>query len=106
MNNIIHLETITDLHKLIPQSQVKHPLIKIIDFTKFDGKFDSGMKISSGFYTIMFKNYCVNKLKYGQKNYDFQEGSLICIAPRQIISLDEKVEKKDNAIGWGSIFSS
>lgn len=104
MNNIIHLETISDLHKMLPKSIVKHPLITIIDFTKFDEIFEEGIKISLGFYSIMFKNYCINKLKYGRQTYDFQEGSLICMAPKQVITLDETVEKKPDVFGWGIFF--
>jgi AraC-like DNA-binding protein len=104
MNKIIHLETISDLHKMLPKSIVKHPLITIIDFKNFDESINVGIRISLGFYSIMFKNYCLNKLKYGRQTYDFQEGSLICIAPKQVITLDEAVEKKDDAFGWGIFF--
>ncbi|MFN8576318.1 MAG: helix-turn-helix transcriptional regulator [Candidatus Sericytochromatia bacterium] len=105
MNEIINLDTISDLHKALPnQNHVKHPLITIIDFTKFEHSFENDIKINVGFYSIMFKNYCLNKMKYGRQNYDFQEGSLFCIAPKQVITLDEPIEKKDNSIGWGIFF--
>lgn len=104
MNNIIHIENISDLVNFDSKLVIKHPLITIIDFTKFDDKFDSGIKISTDFYSIMFKNYCVNKIKYGQQGYDFKEGSLMCISPKQVVTLDDPIEKKENAIGWGLFF--
>lgn len=104
MSNIIHLETITDLNKMLRPGWVKHPLVAIVDFSKLEEQYPAGIKITSGFYSIMFKNYCVNKLKYGQQYYDFQEGSLICVAPRQVIALDEPVEKREDAMGWGLFF--
>mgnify|MGYP001249547466 FL=1 len=52
----------------------------------------------------MFKNNCANKLRYGRQTYDFQEGSLICIAPKQVLTMDNEVEKKDDMMGWGLFF--
>lgn len=104
MSSIIHLETISDMHKMLPQASMKHPLVAVIDFSKYQEQFNSGMKISLGFYSVMFKNFCANKMKYGQQSYDFQDGSLICISPRQIITLDEPSEHKIDMKGWGLFF--
>lgn len=104
MSNIIHIESISEADKMLGQSKTKHPLVTVIDFTKFDNALAAGLKFTLGFYSIMFKNYCVNKMKYGQKYYDFQEGNLVCIAPKQIVTLDEEVEKKEDPMGWGVFF--
>jgi AraC-like DNA-binding protein len=104
MSKIIHIETISELSKILGLPHVKHPLATVVDFSKYDDKFTSGVKLSAGFYSIMFKNFCGNKIKYGQKPYDFQEGSLICIAPRQVVTFDEPVEKREDAAGWGLFF--
>lgn len=104
MGTIIHLETIFDMYKLLPQASVKHPLMAVIDFSKYQEQFNSGMKITLGFYAVMFKNFCFNKMKYGQQSYDFQDGSLICIAPRQVITLDEPVQQGVDMKGWGVFF--
>lgn len=104
MSNVIHVETISDMHKMLPQASVKHPLVAVIDFSKYQEQFNSGMKITLGFYSVMFKNFCANKMKYGQRSYDFQEGSLVCIAPRQVITLDEPTDKKNDISGWGVFF--
>ncbi|MBS1509881.1 MAG: helix-turn-helix transcriptional regulator [Bacteroidetes bacterium] len=104
MNNIIHLETIADMHKMLPQASMKHPLVAVVDFSKYEEQFNSGMKITLGFYSVMFKNFCANKMKYGHQSYDFDDGSLICMAPRQVIALDEPVEKKVDIKGWGIFF--
>ncbi|MFT3739085.1 MAG: helix-turn-helix transcriptional regulator [Breznakibacter sp.] len=92
------------MHKMLPQASVKHPLVAVVDFSKYQEQFNSGMKITLGFYSVMFKNFCSNKMKYGQKPYDFDDGSLVCMAPRQAISLDEPVTKKVDIKGWGVFF--
>ena len=104
MSDIVHLETISDMYKMLPQASVKHPLVAIVDFSNYQEQFNSGMKISLGFYSVMFKNFCPNKMKYGQQTYDFQEGSLICMSPRQIITLDEPTEQRTDLSGWGLFF--
>ena len=52
----------------------------------------------------MFKNYCKNNIKYGRKNIDFQDGNLICIAPNQIIEIDNEVLEREDKMGWGLFF--
>ena len=104
MSSILHLENISDINRVLNQEKTKHPLVSVIDFTKVDEQIPEGTKISSGFYSIMFKNYCLNRLKYGREYYDFQEGSLICIAPKQVITLDNEIEKRVDMMGWGIFF--
>lgn len=104
MNHIIHLETISEMHKMLPQASVKHPLVAVVDFSQYEEQFNSGMRITLGFYSVMFKNFCSNKMKYGQQPYDFDDGSLICMAPRQIIALDEPLKEKVDIRGWGIFF--
>lgn len=104
MSDIVHLETITDLFKMLPQASVKHPMVAVIDFSQYHEQINSGMKITLGCYAVMFKNHCANKMKYGLQAYDFQEGSLVCIAPRQVISFDEPSDDKTEIKGWGLFF--
>lgn len=103
MKPVIHLKSISDINQFI-QGVVKHPLVAVVDFSKVDEKMEEGTRLSCDFYSIMFKNYCVNLMKYGRQVYDFQEGNLICIAPRQVITLDTEVEKRDDKLGWGLFF--
>ncbi|MFN4364803.1 helix-turn-helix domain-containing protein [Chryseobacterium hispalense] len=103
MKPIIHLNSISEINRFV-QIRTQHPLVSVIDFSTADEYFEEGTRISADFYTIMFKNYCVNHLKYGRQPIDFQDGSLICIAPRQLITLDNDIEKKENMMGWGLFF--
>ena len=47
---------------------------------------------------------CKNNIKYGRKTIDFQDGNLICIAPNQVVEIDNEVEAKENMLGWGLFF--
>lgn len=104
MQPIIHLRSISDINKFgLPQS-VKHPLVTVIDFSKIDQSVEEGTQITMDFYCIMFKNYCTNHIRYGRQRYDFQEGSLLCIAPKQVVVMDSQIEKNENMMGWGLLF--
>lgn len=86
------------------QGKTKHPLVAVVDFSMLDEQMEEGTRISCDFYSIMFKNYCANKLRYGRQTYDFQEGSLVCIAPKQVLTMDSEIEKKEDMMGWGLFF--
>lgn len=103
MDNILHIETISELNKIMGQEEPKHPLIGIIDFSKMDFKDQENLKISTGFYTVMLKNLCPGALRYGRNYYDFQEGTLSFMAPNQVISIEDQNETKD-VYGWGLVF--
>jgi AraC-like DNA-binding protein len=82
----------------------RHPLVTVTDFSKADTHGQSNIKLTSGFYAIMFKNGCNGALKYGRKYFDFQEGSLICISPNQVLSVEGDEEQRDKLEGWGLFF--
>lgn len=100
---MLHLKSIADLNRLI-QIETLHPLVAVVDFAKADENIPAGTKIHADFYAIMFKNYCTNLLRYGRQPLDFQEGSLICIGPNQVLSMDTEVEAKADRLGWGLFF--
>lgn len=100
---MLHLKSITDLNRLL-QLETLHPLVAVVDFAKTEEHIEAETKIHADFYSMMFKNYCSNKLRYGRQSIDFQEGSLICIGPNQVLTLDTELDAKDNRIGWGLFF--
>ncbi len=105
MSTFIHLHTISDLFRLFKlEDSPQHPLIAVVDFSKVDEHMEEDTKVSADFYTVMFKNYAKNNVKYGRKLIDFQDGNLICMAPNQVIELDSEIEEKDDMLGWGLFF--
>jgi len=104
MENVHHIETISELNEMLNQDKPKHPLISVIDFSKVENYGDEDLKLSNGFYSLMFKNNCHNKFKYGREYFDFQEGTLICIAPHQVASIDSEPKPLNDVSGWGLFF--
>lgn len=103
MKPITHLKSISDLSRFI-QIKTKHPLVSVVDLSKVEEYLEEGTRVSADFYTVMFKNYGTNHLKYGRQSLDFQDGSLICIAPNQVLTMEKEMERIDNMLGWGLFF--
>lgn len=105
MSQLIHLKSIADLSRLLNENDF-HPLVAVVDFGKTKDHIEEETRITTDFYSVMFKNYCKNSITYGRKAIDFDEGSLICVAPNQVITIDNEIEPRENPMGWGLFFHS
>jgi AraC-like DNA-binding protein len=103
MSQLIHLKSIADLSRLLNEIDF-HPLVAVVDFSKTKDHIEEETRITTDFYSVMFKNYCKSSITYGRKAIDFDEGSLICMAPNQVITIDTEIEPRDNPMGWGLFF--
>lgn len=104
MNDILHLKTISDLYRFLNLGYAEHPLVAVVDFSNVIEHAKDEIRIKTDFYSIMFKNYCRNHIRYGRNTLDFQDGSLVCIAPHRLITIDSDVEVKEDMMGWGLFF--
>lgn len=103
MSQLIHLKSIADLSRLLNENDF-HPLVAVVDFSQTTDHIQEDTRITTDFYSVMFKNYCKSHLTYGRRSIDFNEGSLICMAPNQVITMDAEIEPRDNPMGWGLFF--
>ncbi|KOS05767.1 AraC family transcriptional regulator [Flavobacterium akiainvivens] len=96
----IRLKTISQLHAFRGLPKPKHPLISVIDF-KDMAQPEEGSKQSLifDFYMISVKRDMEHKYKYGQQDYDFDEGVMFGMAPHQVLSVTRE-ENGKNASGW------
>jgi AraC-like DNA-binding protein len=104
MQEVYHVETISELNKLLNQDKPKHPLVSVVDFSKVESFGENNVKTTLGFYSIMLKDHLCGKLKYGREYYDFVEGTLVCIAPNQVASIDNEGDQQNKVSGWGLFF--
>jgi AraC-like DNA-binding protein len=102
MSDIYRFNTIDELNKAI-SIETLHPLISIVDFEKMQSKIkEETIKIVAGFYSVMFKGNKHCNVKYGRKNYDYQDGTILFFAPEQIVEFENNMDEKP--IGWGLYF--
>ena len=104
MQEVYHVETISELNKLLNQDKPKHPLVSVVDFSKVESFGENNVKTTLGFYLIMLKDNPWGKLKYGRENYDFEVGTLVCIAPNQVAFIDNEGDQQNKVSGWGLSF--
>lgn len=107
MNDIFKIETISQLNEILNQPKAKNPLISVIDFSQIQDFSNSHhSKITSSFYIIMLKSQCHGTLKYGRQYYDFQEGTLVFMAPDQVMAVEEMEDSEipQEISGWGLFF--
>ena len=104
MSNILHIKSISQLHKFIGCAPPKHPAISLIKFSEMhlpsEMNFDGG---STEFYIVSLKT-SPGKLKYGREYYDFEEGTLTFSAPNQVMYPDHLVSDILDDGGWSLIF--
>jgi AraC family transcriptional regulator, transcriptional activator of pobA len=89
MDNLRRFETIND-YNVFNQKETLHPLVSVIDMSKADLRRASNMYF--GFYTVFLKDVKCGDLRYGRHTYDYQEGTLVFIAPGQVVSVDNSGE--------------
>ncbi len=79
----IRIKSITECHRLAGLEKPNHPLISILDVSKFSNDSDINAVILD-LYVVSLKRGC-NNLLYGQQKYDFDEGLMAFMAPGQVL---------------------
>lgn len=82
MDTILKFDAISEYNAFNKQ-QTLHPLVSIIQLDKAAPR--PHRRTRYGFYAVFLKLANCGDLRYGLSNYDYQEGSLIFLAPGQII---------------------
>ena len=78
-----------------------HPLVSVIDFSKCGPAYFQRQVF--GFYTVFLKDVKCGDLRYGRNYYDYQEGTLVFLAPGQVIGI-EKSQEQYQPKGWALLF--
>lgn len=78
-----------------------HPLVSVMDYRKVKPMAAGTYRF--GLYAIILKEIDCGELKYGRGHYDYQEGTLVFLAPGQIIGVPQTPEYTLKA-GWGIFF--
>ena len=83
-------ESISQLMRYLNQPTPLHPLIVLVNNADVTSDtFEKGQKICIDFYKISFKTSFTGQVKYGQGYYDFKEGGLAFLKPKQVVTSSE-----------------
>ena len=89
-NNVRRFETVND-YNIFNRNETRHPLVSVVDLSKASPR--EGSRMYFGFYTIFLKDVMCGDLVYGRNTYDYQEGTLVFLAPGQVAGMNSNGEK-------------
>lgn len=95
------MKTISQYHQVLEIGKPEHPLVSVISMDDFKPPAgNSRISVVFDFYVISLKKTFEGKIKYtyGQQAYDFDEGIMFFIAPKQLFSFDADQDYKNS--GW------
>lgn len=101
MSDFLTISSIIQLHELLGYASPCHPLLTVINYASLiPDPAHYRVRIVTDFYLISLKTPAPNVVQYGRQNYDFAEGTLLCMAPGQVFSVSEPDEPTLHE-GWG-----
>jgi AraC-like DNA-binding protein len=82
MDEILKFDTVGQ-YNAFNRNETLHPLVSVVDLSKAAPR--QLRKMSYGFYVVYLKEIKCGDLKYGINTYDYEEGTLVFLAPGQVI---------------------
>lgn len=101
MEHIIKLENV-DHYNHLYGLETLHPLVSVVDLTKAT-KIVNHIQMNYGLYALFLKQAKSCNIKYGRRQYDYQEGTIVCFAPGQSASV-EMIEEEIHPEVYGIVF--
>jgi AraC family transcriptional activator of pobA len=89
MEEIVKIDSIAQYNTMRGVT-TKHPLVAVIDLSKAQPM--PARSFNFGLYAVGLKELNNGQLRYGRRNYDYQEGSLVFVAPGQMLGVQPGVE--------------
>jgi AraC-like DNA-binding protein len=89
MENILRFDTVCQ-YNAFNGNETLHPLVGIVDLSKAESRHH--MRMNPGFYAVFLKEIKCGDLRYGCNNYDYEEGTLVFVAPGQVIGVENNGE--------------
>lgn len=80
----------------------EHPLISVVDYSLVaaNKKNSPVVPIVADYYVISVKRGLNGKMRYGQQDYDFNEGIMYFMAPGQVLQGSPQPSENEKPSGW------
>lgn len=101
---IIRVKTISEFHKLRGLPKPEHPLVSVINVDDVNELPAGEISMIKDFYSVALKRNFNIKMKYGQQQYDFDEGTMFFMAPGQVLKLEVGAVTALKQSGWMLLF--
>ena len=100
MEEILKFESVSQ-YNAFNNHETLHPLVSVINYSKANPR--KLRKSYFGFYAVLLKDVKCGDLRYGKNLYDYQEGTLVFVAPGQVVGV-ETSEEVYQPKGHGVVF--
>jgi AraC-like DNA-binding protein len=100
MDEILKLESISQ-YNTMRAVETLHPMVSVYELSRM--KLIPPVRVNFGFYCVFLKEAKCGDLKYGCNYYDYQEGTLVFIAPGQVAGIGN-VPGNPSPEGWALLF--
>ncbi len=94
------LKSISEFHRFRGLPPPEHPLISVIDYGSIKHLDDEAVSLVFDFYSLAVKRNINGKIKYGQQEYDFDEGIMFFISPGQVFRVEVEANSLLQRSGW------
>ena len=97
----LRIKTISQYHQVMGLPKPEHPLISVINLEAINHpQSDEAISLVFDFYSISLKRNFNAKIKYGQQQYDFDEGIMFFISPNQVFGIEVNNNDILKRSGW------
>ena len=100
MDEMIRIDSVDVYNKLFG-FETRHPLVTVVDLSEAT-RWPLKTKFSYGVYALFLKDARCGDIKYGRKTYDYQDGTIVCFAPGQMIEVEMTPDTRP--AGYGILF--
>ena len=96
------IKSISEFHRLFDMPRPEHPLISVVDYAVLaEAKKRSDVAATiADYYSISVKRGLVEKMRYGQQEYDFDEGIMYFMSPGQVLHATPPGNSTTKPSGW------
>ena len=92
------INTISQAHQYVGLPAPKHPLVSVVKAIDFRPTIDfRGLKVVNNLYQVTLKQLGCGNLMYGKNSYDYEEGTLVFIAPGQVTTFEGEMPTDEEA---------
>lgn len=102
MDKILRLKTIKEYNDYM-RVETKHPLVSVIEGKRMQYPIPHTRKLVDMYIVFLKELKCTDELTYGRRSYDFQENTMVFIAPGQVFG-HEADGSTFTGSGWCLLF--
>lgn len=97
-SGIVNLDSVEKYNHFVGLETL-HPLITVADLNQATKGYEE-MRWNYGLYGIFLKMELACTIRYGRQNYDYQEGTVVCFAPGQVVDVTRNSDQPaSNVLG-------